>query len=75
MASRLWRKPRVSTTSSGSFALVLFTIVLFLGLATYVRIVQINLEEIHLVGAMNRLRRAYADSAPEVRDYFTSGVR
>lgn len=55
--------------------MVLFTIVLFLGLATYVRIVQINLEEIHLVGAMNRLRRAYADSAPEVRDYFTSGVK
>jgi hypothetical protein len=52
----------------------LFPIVLFLGLATYVRIVQINLDDIYLVAAMNRLRRAYVDSAPEVRDYFTSGV-
>jgi hypothetical protein len=56
------------------FALVLFPIVLFLGLATYVRIVQINHEDIYLVGAMNRLRRAYVDSAPEVREYFTSGL-
>jgi hypothetical protein len=56
------------------FALVLFPIVLFLGVATYVRLVQINLEDICLVAAMNRLRRAYVDSAPEVRDYFTSGV-
>jgi hypothetical protein len=56
------------------FALILFPIVLFLGLATYVRVVQINLEDIYLVGAMNRLRRAYVDSAPEVREYFTSGV-
>jgi hypothetical protein len=56
------------------FALVLFPIVLFLGPATYVRIVQINLDDIYLVAAMNRLRRAYVDSAPEVRDYFTSGV-
>jgi hypothetical protein len=39
-----------------------------------VRIVQINLDDIYLVAAMNRLRRAYVDSAPEVRDYFTSGV-
>jgi hypothetical protein len=46
------------------FSLVLFPIVLFLGIATYVRLVQINLEDIYLVGAMNRLRRAYVESAP-----------
>jgi hypothetical protein len=56
------------------FSLVLFPIVLFLGVATYVRLVQINLEDIYLVGAMNRLRRAYIDSAPEIREYLTSGV-
>jgi hypothetical protein len=56
------------------FALVLFPIVLFLGIATYVRVVQINLEDIYLVGAMNRLRRAYIDDAPEIREYLTSGV-
>jgi hypothetical protein len=56
------------------FALVLFPIVLFLGLATYARIVRINLEDSYFVAAMNRLRRAYVDSAPEIRNYFTSGV-
>jgi hypothetical protein len=57
-----------------TFALVLFPIVLFLGLATYVRIVQINLQDSYFVAAMNRLRRAYVDDAPEIRQYFTSGV-
>lgn len=56
------------------FALVLFPIVLFLGVATYVRLVQINLEDIYLVAAMNRLRRAYIDAAPDIRAYFTSGT-
>ena len=56
------------------FSLVLFPIVLFLGVATYVRLVQINLEDIYLVGAMNRLRRAYVDTAPEISEYLTSGV-
>lgn len=56
------------------FALVLFPIVLFLGVATYVRLVQINLEDIYLVAAMNRLRRAYIDEAPEISSYLTSGT-
>ena len=56
------------------FALVLFPIVLFLGIATYIRLVQINLEDIYLVAAMNRLRHAYVDAAPEIRQYFTSGL-
>jgi len=56
------------------FALVLFPIVLFLGVATYVRLVQINLEDIYLMAAMNRLRRAYIDDAPEIREYLTSSA-
>jgi len=56
------------------FALVLFPIVLYLGLATYARIVRINLEDSYFVAAMNRLRRAYVDNAPEIRDFITSGV-
>jgi len=56
------------------FALVLFPIVLFLGIATHVRIVQITLEDVYLVRAMNRMRRAYIDHAPEIRPYFTTGV-
>ena len=56
------------------FALVLFPIVLFLGVATHARLVQINLEDVFLVVALNRLRRAYVDSCPEIRQYFTTGV-
>jgi hypothetical protein len=56
------------------FALVLFPIVLFLGIATYLRLVQVNLEDIYLVAAMNRLRRAYVDAAPEIRPYLSGGV-
>ncbi|MGH9197768.1 MAG: hypothetical protein ACRD1T_18745, partial [Acidimicrobiia bacterium] len=56
------------------FALVLFPIVLFLGIATHARLVQISLEDVHLVAALNRLRRAYVDGAPEIRPYLTTGV-
>jgi hypothetical protein len=56
------------------FALVLFPIVLFLGIATHTRLVQISLEDVHLVAALNRLRRAYIDTAPEIRGYLTTGV-
>jgi hypothetical protein len=56
------------------FALFLFPVVLFLGVTTYVRLVQINEEDIFLVVGMNRLRRAYLDMAPELAPYFTTGV-
>jgi hypothetical protein len=44
-----------------------------LGIATYVRLVQINTEEFQLVLAMNRLRRAYLTIAPGLEPYFTTG--
>ena len=56
------------------FALVLLPIVLFLGIATHVRVVQITLEDVYLVRAMNRMRRAYIDHAPEIRPYFSTGL-
>jgi len=56
------------------FALVLFPILLFLGITTYVRLVRINLNDSYIVAAMNRLRRAYIDAAPEIAPYFTSGT-
>lgn len=55
------------------FALVLFPIVLFLGIAAYIRVCQINLDDIYLVVAMNRLRQAYVDEVPELKRYLTSG--
>jgi hypothetical protein len=56
------------------FALILLPLVFFLGVTTYVRVAEINLEEIFLVAAMNRLRRAYLDHAPELEPYFTTGA-
>jgi hypothetical protein len=54
-------------------ALVLLPVVLLLGVATYVRLVQINTEEFQLVLAMNRLRRAYLTIEPGLEPYFTTG--
>jgi hypothetical protein len=56
------------------FALAIFPVVLFLGIATYVRLVRINLNDFHIVAAQNRLRRAYVEFAPEIEPYLTSGT-
>ena len=55
------------------FALVLFPIVLFLGVTAYIRVCQINIDDIYIVVAINRLRHAYVDEVPELKRYFTSG--
>ena len=47
-----------------TLALVLLPVVLLLGIATYVRLVQINNEDLNLVLAMNRLRHAYLKIEP-----------
>ena len=57
-----------------AFALVIFPIVLFLGLTTYVRLVRINLTDSFIVAATNRLRRAYVEMAPEIEPYLSSGT-
>jgi hypothetical protein len=56
-----------------TFALLILPIVLFVGVATFVRLVQINHEDLRWVIGMNRLRHAYLDSAPELRPYFVTG--
>jgi hypothetical protein len=56
-----------------TLALVLLPVVLLLGIATYVRLVQINTEEFQLVLAMNRLRHAHLEIAPGLEPYFTTG--
>jgi hypothetical protein len=52
------------------FSLVLLPVVFFLGVGTYVRLVQANLEDARWVSGMNRLRHAYLDLAPELDQYF-----
>lgn len=52
---------------------LLTPLVLFLGVTTYMRLVQLNLDDIFTVAAMNRIRNAYLQMAPELQPYFTTG--
>jgi uncharacterized membrane protein len=56
-----------------TLALVLLPVVFLLGIAAYIRMVQINTEEFQLVLAMNRLRRAYLTLEPGLERYLTTG--
>jgi hypothetical protein len=55
-----------------SLALVLLPVVFLLGVAAYIRLVQINTEEFQLVLAMNRLRHAYLALEPGLERYLTT---
>ncbi|MEV0719141.1 hypothetical protein [Asanoa sp. NPDC050611] len=55
------------------FALMLIPLLVVIGLATVVRLVQLNSEDVELVSGMNRLRRGYLDAAPELERYFVTG--
>jgi hypothetical protein len=52
---------------------LLAPLVLFLGITTYVRLVQLNLDDLFTVLAMNRLRHAYLEIEPGLRPYLTAG--
>jgi hypothetical protein len=55
------------------FATLLLPVVLVMGGATFVRLVEINNEDARWVAGMNRLRHAYIELEPELEPYFTSG--
>ncbi len=55
------------------FALVILSVILFLGVSTYVRLVQINNEDLYWVYGMNRLRGAYARMVPGIEHEFITG--
>lgn len=57
-----------------TFALAVLPIVFLVGLGTYVRLVEADIEDAWLVIAMNRLRHAYLELAPDLAPYFTTGV-
>jgi hypothetical protein len=52
------------------FALVVLPVVLFIGLATLVRIGQSSTEDLRTIQGMNRLRHAYLELVPELEGYF-----
>jgi hypothetical protein len=55
------------------FALLILPVVLFVGVTTFVRLVEVNNEDVHWVYGMNRLRHAYLDMEPELEPYFVTG--
>jgi len=55
------------------FALVVLSVTLFLGLATYVRLVQVNNEDLYWVAGMNIIRDAYTKLSPGIEAEFITG--
>jgi len=56
------------------FAVVVLSITLFLGVATFVRLTQVNNEDFYWVAGMNRLRGVYARLEPGIEDEFVTGT-
>ena len=56
------------------FALLVLPVALFIGVATYVRVIDARLEDFWLVSGMNRLRDAYLEIAPELEPYFVTAT-
>ncbi len=56
-----------------TFAVLILPVVLFLGIATHVRLVEINHEDVRWVVGMNLLRQAYLAGTPELRQFFITG--
>jgi hypothetical protein len=55
------------------FAILILPVVLFVGLATYIRLLEINNEDYVWVKGMNRLRGAYLELDPQLASYFITG--
>lgn len=55
------------------FAVVVLAVTLFLGIATYVRLVQVNNEDLYWVAGMNQIRGAYARLSPGIEEDFVTG--
>ena len=60
-------------TEFSIFALVLLPVTLFVGIATYVRLDEVNVEDIVWVAGMNRIRNAYVTVRPAIEPYLVAG--
>ncbi len=56
------------------FGVVVLAITLFLGAATFVRLTEVNNEDLYWVAGMNRLRGVYARMEPGIEDEFVTGT-
>jgi hypothetical protein len=54
-------------------AILILSIVLFVGVATIVRLISVNHDDLRWVIGMNRLRHAYLDLHPDLERYFVAG--
>jgi hypothetical protein len=54
-------------------AVLILTVVVFVGLVTIGRVGTLNLENFQLVAGMNRLRHAYLEMYPDLEPYFVAG--
>ena len=54
-------------------AVLLLSIVIFVGIATIARLMTVNGDDLRWVGGMNRLRHAYLEMHPELEKYFVAG--
>ena len=58
-----------------TFTLILLGFDLFVGLTTYLRLVETTREDLRSVQGMNRIRHAYLEMVPELAPYFVSSDR
>ena len=56
-----------------AFALLVLPLALFVGVATYIRLIEARIDDFWLVSGMNRLRHAYLEIAPGLAPYFITG--
>lgn len=56
------------------FGIVVFSVVMFIGLATVGRLAALNRENIRWVMGLNRIRHAYLEMYPDVGQYFVAGI-
>jgi len=54
-------------------AILVLSIVIFVGVATISRLMKVNGDDLHWVAGMNRLRHAYLEMHPELEQYFVAG--
>ncbi|TDD29328.1 hypothetical protein E1218_04685 [Kribbella turkmenica] len=55
-----------------TFAMLILPVVLLIGVGTFFRLIEADVEDAWLVLGMNRLRHAYIELAPELEPYFVA---
>lgn len=53
------------------FSIIIFPILIFLGIGTWIRLIQLGITDVLLVQAINRIRHYYLETMPEAGPYFS----